>query len=88
MSEEQLKSFIEKANTDASLMEKLKAAGDVDAMITVAKDAGFTISADDVKNSIKSFNGADLSEEELEAVAGGFVISGSCALVSLSVVLK
>ena len=71
MSEEQLKSFIEKATTDASLMEKLKAAGDADAMITVAKDAGFTISVDDINNSIKSFDGADLSEQELEAVAGG-----------------
>ena len=69
-------------------MEKLKAAGDADAMITVAKDAGFTISADDVKNSIKSFNGADLSEEELEAVAGG-TISGSCMVgVTIAVVVK
>ena len=63
MSEEQLKAFLEKLKTDTSLQEKLKAAADVDAALAIAKDAGFSISADVVRTEI--------SEEELEGVAGG-----------------
>ena len=66
MSEEQLKAFLEKVKADTSLQEKLKAAADSDAMASIAKEAGFMISADDFKN-LQS----EISEEELEAVAGG-----------------
>ena len=66
MSEEQLKAFLEKVKADTSLQEKLKAAGDADAVVAIAKEAGFTISADE----LKSFQSA-LSDEELEGVAGG-----------------
>ena len=66
MSEEQLKAFLEKVKTDTSLQEKLKAADDADAVVAIAKEAGFTISADE----LKSFQSA-LSDEELEGVAGG-----------------
>ena len=66
MSEEQLKAFLEKVKDDTSLQEKLKAAADSDAVIAIAKEAGFSISADDLKNA-KS----ELSDEELEGVAGG-----------------
>ena len=68
MSEEQLKAFLEKVQVDTSLQEKLKAAGDSDAVLAIAKEAGFSISADDLKNAQ-----SDLSDEELEGVAGGFV---------------
>ncbi len=69
MSEEQLKAFIEKVKSDTSLQEKLKAAADVDvdAVVAIAKDAGFSISADDLTTKAQS----ELSEEELESVAGG-----------------
>ena len=72
MSEEQLKAFIEKVKADTSLQEKLKAAADVDAALAIAKDAGFSISADVVRTEI--------SEEELEDVAGGgyFSFGGGC----------
>ena len=66
MSEEQLKSFLEKVKTDTGLKEKLKAAADSDAVLAIAKEAGFSISADDLKNAQ-----SELSEEELEGVAGG-----------------
>ena len=66
MSEEQLKAFLEKVQGDTSLQEKLKAAADADAVAAIAKEAGFSISADDLKNSQ-----SELSEEELEGVAGG-----------------
>ena len=69
MSEEQLKAFIEKVQVDTSLQEKLKAAADNDAVTAIAKEAGFSISADDLKKAQ-----SEISEEELEGVAGGGII--------------
>ena len=66
MSEEQLKAFLEKVKADTSLQEKLKAAADSDAVLAIAKEAGFMISAEDLTKSQ-----SDLSLEELEGVAGG-----------------
>ena len=66
MSEEQLKAFLEKVKGDTSLQEKLKAAGDSDAVLAIAKEEGFSISADVLKKTQ-----SELSEEELENVAGG-----------------
>ena len=66
MSEEQLKAFLEAVKADAGLQEKLKAAGDADAVIAIAKAAGFAISADELKKAQ-----SEISEEELEGVAGG-----------------
>ncbi|MDC0260987.1 Nif11-like leader peptide family natural product precursor [Synechococcus sp. AH-551-N17] len=68
MSEEQLKAFLEKVKADTSLQEKLKAAADSDAVLAIARDAGFSISADDLTTKAQS----ELSDEELEGVAGGF----------------
>ena len=65
MSEEQLKAFLEKVQGDTSLLEKLKAAADTNAVAAIAKEAGFMISADDLAKAQ-----SELSEEELEAVAG------------------
>ena len=65
MSQEQLKAFLEKVKGDTSLQEKLKAAADADAVVSIAKEAGFSISADDLKKA------QELSKEELEGVAGG-----------------
>ena len=67
MSEEQLKAFIAKVQGDTSLQEQLKAAADSNAVLAIAKEAGFSISADDLKNAQ-----SELSEDELEGVAGGF----------------
>ena len=46
MSEEQLKAFLEKVKGNTSLQEKLKAAADANAVVEIAKAAGFMISAD------------------------------------------
>ena len=66
MSEEQLKAFLEKVQGDTSLQEKLKAAADANAVAAIAKEAGFSISADDLTNAQ-----SELSDQELEGVAGG-----------------
>ena len=57
MSEEQLKAFLEAIKADTSLQEKLKAASDVDAAITIANEAGFSIAADDLKNAQSELSG-------------------------------
>ena len=69
MSEEQLKAFMEKVKADTSLQEKLKGATDVDAVIAIAKSAGFVVSADEIKTAQSATQ--ELSDEELEGVAGG-----------------
>ena len=66
MSEEQLKAFLEKVKGDTSLQEKLKAAADANAVAAIAKEAGFSISADDLTKAQP-----ELSDQELEGVAGG-----------------
>ena len=66
MSEEQLKAFLEAVKADAGLQEKLKAAGDADAVVAIAKSAGFVISAEELKRAQ-----AEVSDQELEGVAGG-----------------
>ena len=48
MSEEQLKAFMEAVKADASLQEKLNAAADADAVVAIAKEAGFVISAEEL----------------------------------------
>lgn len=69
MSEEQLQAFLEKVKGDTSLQEKLKAASDADAVVAIAKEAGFNISADELTKAQSS----ELVESELETVAGGGV---------------
>ena len=66
MSLEQLKAFLEKVKGDTSLQEKLKAAADSDAVLAIAKEAGFMISAEDLTKAQ-----SEVSDEELEGVAGG-----------------
>ncbi|EAU74283.1 Nif11-like leader peptide family natural product precursor [Synechococcus sp. RS9916] len=66
MSEEQLKAFLEKVKGDTSLQEKLKAAADSDAVLAIAKAAGFTITTEDLNSHRQN-----LTEDELEGVAGG-----------------
>ncbi len=76
MTEDQLSSFIAAAKADPALMERLDGTEDIASVVAIAKDAGFTISAD----ALKSKAGVgDLSDEELEATccsSTGTVISG------------
>jgi predicted ribosomally synthesized peptide with nif11-like leader len=72
MSEEQLTALLAKLKEDAGLQEKLKAAADLDAAVAVAKEAGFDVSkAAWLKYQAKQT--LELSDEELEDVAGGFL---------------
>ena len=73
MSEEQLKAFLEAVKADTALQEKLKSAGtDADAVLAVAKEAGFIITAE-----VLEMHQFELSDEDLENVAGG--VERECA---------
>ena len=65
MSLEQLKAFLAKVQADTTLQEQLKAEG-ADP-VAIAKNAGFSITTDDL-----AADRQNLSEDELESVAGGF----------------
>lgn len=67
MSQEQLEAFLEKVKGDTNLKEKLRTAADSDVVLAIVKEAGFSISADDLKNAQPT----ELSTEELEGVAAG-----------------
>ena len=74
MSEEQLKAFIEKVKGDTSLQEKLKASNSPDDVVGIAKGLGYEFTADKF---------AQLSEEELEGLAGGLTNAGTvCSIVT------
>ena len=78
MSVDQLKAFVEKVKGDTSLQEKLKAASDADAVVSIAKEEGFSISIDDIKAQLLELSDeagdVELSDEELEGIAGGVAV--------------
>ena len=81
MSEEQLNAFLEKVKGDTSLQDKLKAASTPEAAIDIAKEAGFSITAEDIQ-SMQS-QSRELSDEELEGAAGGCRVNSWCWRESL-----
>ena len=70
MSLEQLKAFLAKVKGDSNLREKLKAAKSPEDVVGIAKEHGHEFTAD---------NMSQLSERELESVAGGADQQGCCA---------
>ncbi|EAU73060.1 Nif11-like leader peptide family natural product precursor [Synechococcus sp. RS9916] len=82
MSSEQLKAFLEKAKSDKSTIEKLSKAEDAETVISIARELGFNISAEEIQKSR-----SEISESELEAVSGGRIefdgrVFGACVVVS------
>jgi predicted ribosomally synthesized peptide with nif11-like leader len=70
MSEEQLSALLAKLDEDAGFREKLQGAADLDAAVELAKESGFDVSkADWLKHQARQT--LELSDEELEKVAGG-----------------
>ena len=73
MSLEQLKAFLAKVKEDSNLQEKLKAAKSTEDAVAIAKEHGHDFTADKI---------TELSEEELEGVAGGRSLS-KCVLLCM-----
>ena len=70
VSEEQLSALLAKLKNDAGLREMLQGAGDLDAAVALAKESGFDVSKADWLG-YQSKQTVQLSDEELEGVAGG-----------------
>ena len=69
MSLEQLKAFLAKVKGDSNLQVKLKAAKSSEDIVGIAKEHGHEFTADKINQ---------LSEEELEGVAGGGSLNKEC----------
>ena len=68
MADDEFKAFLEAVEADAALQEKVQteASRYADAVVAIAKEAGFGITADDVKRAQ-----LEISEDDLEGVTGG-----------------
>jgi predicted ribosomally synthesized peptide with nif11-like leader len=75
MSEEQLAALLAKIKDDAGLQAKLKGVADLDALLAIAKDAGFDVSKA-AWLRYQATQTLELSDEELEGVAGGWMMGG------------
>jgi predicted ribosomally synthesized peptide with nif11-like leader len=69
MLEEQFKAFLEAVKANSDLQEQLQAAADSDAVVTIAKTAGFVISADDLRRAAGSAQ-TKISDAELDMTSG------------------
>jgi predicted ribosomally synthesized peptide with nif11-like leader len=86
MSEEQLSGLLARLKDDAGLQEKLKSAGDLDAAVVIANEAGFDISKADWLN-YQAKQTLELNDDELEGIAGGAggkcVMCGTCTITQV-----
>ena len=69
MSEGQLKAFWEATQADSALQQKLQGVTDLGAIVDIAKEAGFTISVEELEQAQK-----ELSDEQLDGATGGFSV--------------
>ena len=80
MSEEQLKAFLEKVKADTTFKEKLNRAADADAVVEIAKEAGFSITSEEIQPMQSAT--VELSDEELGNAAGGIRLC-SCETIRI-----
>ncbi|WP_114994535.1 Nif11-like leader peptide family natural product precursor [Synechococcus sp. UW179A] len=74
MSEEQLKAFLTKVKGDSNLQEKVKSCRDAGAMVKLAKELGFVISALEILNDFNSDSSQlskQLSDQDTSEIYGG-----------------
>jgi predicted ribosomally synthesized peptide with nif11-like leader len=72
MSEEQLKAFREAIQADAGLQQKLQGVTEPDAVAAIAKEAGFSISAEEIKKAKSGqLFAVELTDSELESMNAG-----------------
>jgi predicted ribosomally synthesized peptide with nif11-like leader len=81
MTQDQLSAFLEKVAVSDELQQKLRDASDPDAAVAIAQEAGFELSAQSAKAAAMQADlmnsGIELSEQELESVAGGAAAQGA-----------
>ena len=70
MSEDQIQALINAVKSNSFLQERCRAAADLDAVLAIAKEAGFAATKEAVIKA-QAQQSEKLSDEELEKVAGG-----------------
>ncbi len=81
MSEEELQAFLEKAQHNAAIQEKLKSAKCNEEVLVIAKAAGLMMSTEDLRKAQ-----SEISEKDLEGLAGGFTSTVAPCVVAPPVV--
>jgi predicted ribosomally synthesized peptide with nif11-like leader len=71
MSVENAKAFLEKLNRDETFLNQIAGAGNDEARLQMANKAGFEFSAEELTSVIDQLSSEELSDDELDAVAGG-----------------
>jgi predicted ribosomally synthesized peptide with nif11-like leader len=74
MTKEQLTAFFAAVKADAGLEEKLKRAKDIDGAVTIANEAGFSVSKD-AWLKYQAEQTLELSDDEVAGITGGRVHS-------------
>lgn len=82
MSREAAQAFVERLNDDEAFRDGLIAAGDNDARLRMAQDAGFDVTADDLAELRREHGADELSEEDLQKIAGGLSTSEVSAIAT------
>lgn len=72
MSQADLERFVSDLKTDDALRAELAGnASGIGSVVEFAEGKGYDISADEARNYIQSQSGTDLSDDQLDAIAGG-----------------
>ena len=82
--QEKMKAFLEAAAQDPALVEALEKAETPDAVIALAKEKGFEITAEDLASVPGT---GELSDDALEDVAGGMILNPLTALGGLAALI-
>ena len=77
MTEETVRAFAERITTDEEFARRLGSASSPDERLKMAKDAGYDLSASDLSAIKTALSVEELSDEDLEKVAGGIGASAS-----------
>lgn len=83
MSKSSATEFIKASETDKVLLEKVKAADSPASVVKIATDYGYELTEREMQailtgSYIAWEDDGELSEEQLEAVAGGMMAAGTC----------
>jgi predicted ribosomally synthesized peptide with nif11-like leader len=85
VSSEAAAAFAERLKTDESFQTTLAAAPDPAARLAIAREEGFDLGRDDVAAVKKALAIGELSDEDLERVAGGIGTTTSVATSAVTV---
>ena len=86
MSVDAFKEFVSQVTGDEELAEKVKEAGtDAGKIIALGKEKGLEFTAEDMKAAHDEYAGSseELSDEDLEKVAGGFVTTTAATVAAV-----